>query len=385
MSSLFQTYSRWPIDIKKAKGTIAEDENGKTYLDFIQGIAVSNLGHCHDAVTEAVKEQLDSVWHVSNLFENDLQEKAAAKLAEHSAGDLVFFCNSGAEANEGAIKLARKATGKTKIVTFHQSFHGRTYAGMAATGQDKIKTGFGPMLQGFHYLPFNDPSSFSTLSKEDDIAAVMLETVQGEGGVNPADPEFIEALQTFCKDKQALLIADEIQTGIGRTGKAFGYEHFGISPDIITAAKGLGNGFPVGAVIGKQKLGDAFTPGTHGTTFGGNKLAMAAVKATLDIVFQPDFLQAAADKGSFLKAQLNRELTGPFVKEIRGKGLLIGIECAGPVSGIIGDLQERGLLVLPAGPNVIRLLPPLTVSEEEMLSAVSMLKAAIEAHSAVKR
>lgn len=256
---------------------------------------------------------------------------------------------------------------------------------MAATGQDKIKTGFGPMLQGFHYLPFNDPSAFSTLSKEDDIAAVMLETVQGEGGVNPADPEFIEALQTFCKDKQALLIADEIQTGIGRTGKAFGYEHFGISPDIITAAKGLGNGFPVGAVIGKKKLGDAFTPGTHGTTFGGNKLAMAAVKATLDIVFQPDFLQAAADKGSFLKAQLNRELTGPFVKEIRGKGLLIGIECAGPVSGIIGDLQERGLLVLPAGPNVIRLLPPLTVSEEEMLSAVSMLKAAIEAHSAVKR
>ncbi|XZA52983.1 acetylornithine transaminase [Bacillus amyloliquefaciens] len=385
MSSLFQTYSRWPIDIKKAKGTIAEDENGKTYLDFIQGIAVSNLGHCHDAVTEAVKEQLDSVWHVSNLFENDLQEKAATKLAGHSAGDLVFFCNSGAEANEGAIKLARKATGKTKIVTFHQSFHGRTYAGMAATGQDKIKTGFGPMLQGFHYLPFNDPSAFSTLSKEDDIAAVMLETVQGEGGVNPADPEFIEALQTFCKDKQALLIADEIQTGIGRTGKAFGYEHFGISPDIITAAKGLGNGFPVGAVIGKKKLGDAFTPGTHGTTFGGNKLAMAAVKATLDIVFQPDFLQAAADKGSFLKAQLNRELTGPFVKEIRGKGLLIGIECAGPVSGIIGDLQERGLLVLPAGPNVIRLLPPLTVSEEEMLSAVSMLKAAIEAHSAVKR
>ncbi|KAF6538559.1 acetylornithine transaminase [Bacillus velezensis] len=385
MSSLFQTYSRWPIDIKKAKGTIAEDENGKTYLDFIQGIAVSNLGHCHDEVTEAVKEQLDSVWHVSNLFENDLQEKAAAKLAELSAGDLVFFCNSGAEANEGAIKLARKATGKTKIVTFHQSFHGRTYAGMAATGQDKIKTGFGPMLQGFHYLPFNDPSAFSTLSKEDDIAAVMLETVQGEGGVNPADPEFIEALQTFCKDKQALLIADEIQTGIGRTGKAFGYEHFGISPDIITAAKGLGNGFPVGAVIGKKKLGDAFTPGTHGTTFGGNKLAMAAVKATLDIVFQPDFLQEAADKGSFLKAQLNRELTGPFVKEIRGKGLLIGIECAGPVSGIIGDLQERGLLVLPAGPNVIRLLPPLTVSEEEMLSAVSMLKAAIEAHSAVKR
>ncbi|MDJ1631969.1 aminotransferase class III-fold pyridoxal phosphate-dependent enzyme [Bacillus velezensis] len=173
---------------------------------------------------------------------------------------------------------------------------------MAATGQDKIKTGFGPMLQGFHYLPFNDPSAFSTLSKEDDIAAVMLETVQGEGGVNPADPEFIEALQTFCKDKQAPLIADEIQTGIGRTGKAFGYEHFGISPDIITACERAWKRFSRRSRDRQKKLGDAFTPGTHGTTFGGNKLAMALVKATLDIVFQPDFLQAAADKGSFLKA-----------------------------------------------------------------------------------
>ncbi|MBT2573845.1 acetylornithine transaminase [Bacillus sp. ISL-51] len=385
MSSLFQTYSRWPIDIKKAKGTIAEDQNGKTYLDFIQGIAVSNLGHCHDAVTEAVKEQLGSVWHVSNLFDNSLQEKAAAKLAEHSAGDLVFFCNSGAEANEGAIKLARKATGKTKIVTFNQSFHGRTYAGMAATGQDKIKTGFGPMLEGFHYLPFNDPSAFSTLAQEEDIAAVMLETVQGEGGVHPADPEFIAAVQIFCNQKKALLIIDEIQTGIGRTGKAFGYEHFSLSPDIITVAKGLGNGFPVGAVIGKKKLGEAFTPGSHGTTFGGNKLAMAAVNATLQTVFQPDFLQEAADKGRFLQAQLKSELTGPFIKQIRGKGLLVGIECAGPVSGIIGDLQERGLLVLPAGPNVIRLLPPLTVSKEDITTAVSKLKEAIEAHSAVNQ
>lgn len=174
MSSLFQTYGRWDIDIKKAKGTYVEDQNGKTYLDFIQGIAVSNLGHCHEAVTEAVKKQLDSVWHVSNLFQNSLQEQAAQKLAAHSAGDLVFFCNSGAEANEGAIKLARKATGKTKIITFLQSFHGRTYAGMAATGQDKIKTGFGPMLGGFHYLPYNDPSAFKALGEEGDIAAVML-------------------------------------------------------------------------------------------------------------------------------------------------------------------------------------------------------------------
>ncbi|GED02193.1 acetylornithine transaminase [Bacillus atrophaeus] len=385
MSSLFQTYSRWDIDIKKAKGTMAEDQNGKTYLDFIQGIAVSNLGHCHEAVTEAVKQQLDSVWHVSNLFQNALQEEAADQLAAHSAGDLVFFCNSGAEANEGAIKLARKATGKTKIVTFLQSFHGRTYAGMAATGQDKIKTGFGPMLEGFHYLPYNDPSAFETLKDEEGIAAVMLETIQGEGGVNPANADFLEAVQTFCSDKQALLIIDEIQTGIGRTGKGFAYEHFGLSPDIITVAKGLGNGFPVGAVIGKRTLADAFTPGSHGTTFGGNMLAMAAVNATLQIVFQPEFLQEAAEKGEYLLALLQAELNGPFVKQIRGKGLMVGIECDGPVSHIISELQTLGLLVLPAGPNVIRLLPPLTVSKDELSSAVGKLKQAIAQHTAVNR
>ncbi|ARV44733.1 acetylornithine transaminase [Bacillus subtilis] len=385
MSSLFQTYGRWDIDIKKAKGTYVEDQNGKTYLDFIQGIAVSNLGHCHEAVTEAVKKQLDSVWHVSNLFRNSLQEQAAQKLAAHSAGDLVFFCNSGAEANEGAIKLARKATGKTKIITFLQSFHGRTYAGMAATGQDKIKTGFGPMLEGFHYLPYNDPSAFEALREEDGIAAVMLETVQGEGGVNPASVEFLTAVQSFCKEKKALLIVDEIQTGIGRTGKGFAYEHFGLSPDIITAAKGLGNGFPVGAVIGKKQLGEAFTPGSHGTTFGGNMLAMAAVNATLQIVFQPDFLQEAADKGTFLKEQLEAELKSPFVKQIRGKGLMLGIECDGPVADIITELQTLGLLVLPAGPNVIRLLPPLTVTKDEIAEAVSKLKQAITHHSAVNK
>lgn len=336
-------------------------------------------------MTEAVKKQLDSVWHVSNLFQNSLQEQAAQKLAAHSAGDLVFFCNSGAEANEGAIKLARKATGKTKIITFLQSFHGRTYAGMAATGQDKIKTGFGPMLGGFHYLPYNDPSAFKALGEEGDIAAVMLETVQGEGGVNPASAEFLSAVQSFCKEKQALLIIDEIQTGIGRTGKGFAYEHFGLSPDIITVAKGLGNGFPVGAVIGKKQLGEAFTLGSHGTTFGGNMLAMAAVNATLQIVFQPDFLQEAADKGAFLKEQLEAELKSPFVKQIRGKGLMLGIECDGPVADIIAELQTLGLLVLPAGPNVIRLLPPLTVTKDEIAEAVSKLKQAIAHHSAVNQ
>ncbi|MGN9866061.1 acetylornithine transaminase [Bacillus swezeyi] len=385
MSHLFQTYSRWNVNIKKAKGTIAEDENGKTYLDFVQGIAVCNLGHCPDAVADAIKKQLDDVWHVSNLFKNDLQEKVAEQLTNHSAGDLVFFCNSGAEANEAAVKLARKYTQKTKIITFKQSFHGRTYAGMAATGQEKIKHGFGPMLTGFHYLSYNEPEAFQTLSGQDDIAAVMLETIQGEGGVIPADREFLQEVQAFCREKQALLIVDEVQTGIGRTGKAFGYEHGGLSPDIITVAKGLGSGFPVGAVIGKEELSEAFSPGSHGTTFGGNMLAMAAANATLKIIFEKSFLEEVSAKGEFLQKELKEKLQFPCVKEIRGKGLIAGIECEEPVQPLIEDLQKEGLLVLPAGLNVIRLLPPLSVAKNEISEAVEKLNRVFTHHSSVKQ
>ncbi|MEC1261561.1 acetylornithine transaminase [Bacillus swezeyi] len=385
MSHLFQTYSRWNINIKKAKGTIAEDENGKTYLDFVQGIAVCNLGHCPDAVADAIKKQLDDVWHVSNLFKNDLQEKVAEQLTNHSTGDLVFFCNSGAEANEAAVKLARKYTQKTKIITFKQSFHGRTYAGMAATGQEKIKHGFGPMLTGFHYLPYNEPEAFQTLSGQDDIAAVMLETIQGEGGVIPADREFLQEVQAFCREKQALLIVDEVQTGIGRTGKAFGYEHGGLSPDIITVAKGLGSGFPVGAVIGKKELSEAFSPGSHGTTFGGNMLAMAAANATLNIIFEKSFLEEVSAKGEFLQKELKEKLQFPCIKEIRGKGLIAGIECEAPVQPLIEDLQKDGLLVLPAGLNVIRLLPPLSVAKNEISEAVEKLNRVFAHHSSVKQ
>ncbi|WP_353856145.1 acetylornithine transaminase [Bacillus sp. Bos-x628] len=372
MSHLFQTYSRWNIEIKEAAGSWAIDTSGKKYLDFIQGIAVTNLGHNHPNVNQAIKKQLDQVWHVSNLFENGLQEKAAEKLVANSSGDLVFFCNSGAEANEGAIKLARKATGKTNIVTFLHSFHGRTYAGMAATGQDKIKTGFGPMLEGFHYLPYNDLEAISTC-KVNDIAAVMLEVVQGEGGVNPAKAEFLQAVQAFCQKHQALLIIDEIQTGIGRTGEAFAYEHANLDPDIISVAKGLGNGFPVGAIIGKKALGEAFSPGSHGTTFGGNMLAMAAVNATLDLVFNNEFLSEVKEKGAYLLSKLQAVKQLNIVKEVRGKGLMAGIECYQPVGEYITALRKQGLLVLPAGPNVIRLLPPLNVETIEMDQAIEAI------------
>ncbi|MEH6971307.1 acetylornithine transaminase [Bacillus sp. JJ675] len=383
MSHLFQTYSRWNIHIKKAKGTLAVDESGKTYLDFVQGIAVCNLGHCPDQVTAAVKKQLDNLWHVSNLFQNGLQEKVAEKLAANSTGDLVFFCNSGAEANEAAIKLARKHTQKTKIITFQHSFHGRTFAGMAATGQEKIKQGFGPMLSGFYYLPYNAPDALKTMEDEEGIAAVMLETVQGEGGVIPGSSEFLQEVQAFCRKKQALLIVDEVQTGIGRTGKAFGYEHEGLTADIITVAKGLGSGFPAGAVIGKKELSSAFSPGSHGSTFGGNMLAMAAANATLDIIFEKSFLDEVSEKGEYLQKELESLLQFPLVKEIRGKGLIAGIELKDPVQPLIEDLQKEGLLVLPAGPNVIRLLPPLTVTVQEITEAVQKLNNVLARHTAV--
>ncbi|MEC2077518.1 acetylornithine transaminase [Metabacillus fastidiosus] len=374
MSHLFPTYARWDFTVKEAKGAWLIDENDDKYLDFISGIAVCNLGHVDEDVKNAVEEQLQKVWHTSNLFKIPLQEEVAKRLVENSDGDAVFFCNSGAEANEAAIKLARKHTGKSKIVTFKQSFHGRTFATMSATGQEKIQIGFGPLLQTFEYLPYNDTAALEQLEGEE-VAAIMLEVVQGEGGVNPANEEFLQKVAEMCGKLNALLIIDEVQTGIGRTGKPFGYQHYGISPDIITSAKGLGSGIPVGAMIGKKELIESFQPGSHGSTFGGNFIAMASANATLKKIMDPSFLQAVEEKGSALVQKLEDALYGhELVKAIRGKGLLIGIECSEQVTDLITAARENKLLVLPAGPNVIRLLPPLNVTEEEMDTAVTILK-----------
>jgi acetylornithine/N-succinyldiaminopimelate aminotransferase len=366
MSYLFPTYAKWDVAIEKAEGSYAYDANGKKYLDFISGIAVCNLGHCPKQVADAITEQLQKVWHTSNLFHIPLQEEVAKQLVEHSSGDAVFFANSGAEANEAAIKLARKHTGKHKIITFYQSFHGRTFATMTATAQEKVHKGFGPLIPTFEYLPYNDAAAVKNIHDED-IAAFMLEVVQGEGGVIPATKEFLQAVEEKCREIGALFIVDEVQTGIGRTGKAFGYQHYGISPDIITVAKGLGSGFPVGAMIGKQELIESFSPGTHGSTFGGNYLAMAAAKATLETVFQPSFLQSVQEKGQRLFEGLSEHLRDvPTVKKVRGKGLLLGIELDIEVNKVLASLREEGLLALSAGSNVLRLLPPLTVSNEEI-------------------
>lgn len=378
MSYLFPTYARWEVEPKFAKGTYLTDKNGKKYLDFTSGIGVLNLGHQPQAVKEAVQKQMDRFWHVSNLFTIAEQEEAAKMLAEAAGLGAVFFANSGAEANEGAIKLARKATKRTKIITFKQSFHGRTYATMSATGQDKIKQGFGPMLEGFVYVPFNDLQS---LEKEldEETAAVMLEVVQGEGGVYPGSREFLQGTEKLCRKNGSLLIIDEVQTGIGRTGKPFAFQHFDLDPDIVTSAKGLGSGFPIGAVIGKEYLKEYFGPGSHGSTFGGNPLAVAAATATMKIIFSEPFLQEVRKKGEFFHGQLERSLKGiEIVKDIRGLGMMLGIELDAPISKILKQLRTKGLLALSAGNNVLRLLPPLTATKEELQKGVEIISAVLK-------
>jgi acetylornithine/N-succinyldiaminopimelate aminotransferase len=373
VSSLFPTYSRLPLELVSGNGTIVKDHNGKSYLDFISGIAVCNLGHAPEEVKKAIETQLQSIWHVSNLFTISNQEKAAELLVANSSADAVFFCNSGAEANEAAIKLARKHTGKSKIISFEQSFHGRTFATMSATGQEKIHGGFGPLLPSFDYLPYNDVEAVEGIGGED-IAAIIVEVIQGEGGVNPGTQSFLQAVEQKCKQLGALLIVDEVQTGIGRTGLPFAYQHYSISPDIITTAKGLGSGFPVGAMLGKADLISSFSAGVHGSTFGGNPLAMAAAQATLETIFQEEFLQEVKQKAEAFLGNIKEKLkTVPSVKEVRGKGFLIGIEVDTEVKHILDQLREEGLLALSAGPNVIRLLPPLTVTEEELQKASEKL------------
>ncbi|MFC0557716.1 acetylornithine transaminase [Halalkalibacter alkalisediminis] len=373
MSALFPTYARWNIKPEKGIGSTLIDESGKEFLDFISGIAVCNLGHCHPKVTEAVKNQLDQLWHVSNLFQIKGQEKVAQLLVDHSVGDYVFFCNSGAEANEAAIKLARKSTGKHHIVSMKNSFHGRTLGSMAATGQDKIHQGFGPLLTEFTYIEMNNVNSLKEAVTED-TAAIMVEVIQGEGGIRLMTEDFAQALNVICEQYGCLLIIDEVQTGIGRTGTAFAYEQVGLDPDIITLAKGLGNGFPVGALIGKEVLKEAFNPGSHGSTFGGNPLAMAAAEAVLNEVFTESLLQSVQTKGQWFKAELENSLHSlPVVEEVRGKGLMMGIACNIEVAPIIEACREKGLLVLPAGPKVLRLLPPLVVTDQELKKATEIL------------
>ena len=372
MTYLFENYKRAPIEFVKAEGSYLIDSEEKTYLDFSSGIGVTNLGF-HPQIQQALIQQAGRIWHSPNLYLSSLQEQVAQELAG-SYDYLAFFCNSGAEANEAAIKLARKATGKQGIITFQQSFHGRTFGAMAATGQDKIKKGFGDGVPHFSYAVYNDLAGVEDLVNQD-TAAVMLELVQGESGVRPAEVAFVKNLADFCQQEGILLIVDEVQTGMGRTGQLYSFEHYEIIPDIVTLAKGLANGLPAGALLGKSSLAPAFGPGSHGSTFGGNKLAMAAALETLHIMKETGFLEEVRSKSAILMEQLQLAFQDhPKISAVRGLGMMIGIETSASLSRIVEAARQKGLIILTAGENVIRLLPPLTISREEIQQGIAILK-----------
>ncbi|WP_405080861.1 acetylornithine transaminase [Paenibacillus chitinolyticus] len=378
-SSLFPTYARFPITLVKGEGSRLWDDQGKEYIDLMAGLAVTNLGHAPEAVKEKLVAQLDQLWHVSNLFHIPNQEKLAKLLTDNSCADAVFFCSTGAEANEAAIKLARRYSQKVlgenryEIITFHQSFHGRTLATLTATGQEKVQEGFHPLPEGFVYADYNDLASVEKLISER-TCAVMLEMVQAEGGVIPADPAFVKALAELCKERGLLLIVDEIQTGMGRTGKLFAYEHYGIEPDIFTLAKGLGSGFPIGAMLGNAKVAPAFSAGSHGSTFGGTPIATAAAIATVEYMLSEKIPQRAAELGEWTVKTLREKLAGnPIVEEVRGEGLLIGIVCKHPAAELIAEIHEAGVLVVSAGPQVVRLLPSLVIPKEDLQKGLDVV------------
>lgn len=374
MSYLFPNYQRKELELIKGSKNVLTDQAGNNYLDFTSGIGVMNLGYNDPELNQVLLKQSTLLWHTPNLYENQLQEQVAEKLANEKEY-ISYFCNSGAEANEAAIKLARKATGKSKIITFTNSFHGRTYGAMSATGQNSIHQGFAPLVPDFIYLPFNELEPLKAEINQQ-TAAVMLELIQGEGGVVPADEEWIQAVQSLCHEFGALLIIDEIQTGIGRTGTFYAYEGYQIEPDIFTLAKGLGNGIPVGAMLGKKTLAKAFGPGSHGSTFGGNKLAMCVASRVVERINQTEFLLEVQKKGQLLAAGLTQIAEkNKVIKAIRGKGLMLGIEFSdtNTLNQVMDLLEAEGLLTLKAGQNVLRLLPPLTIEVEEIKQALAII------------
>lgn len=369
-SFVMDTYKRVPLQIVKGKGSFVWDQEGKRYLDFTSGIATNNLGHVPETVKHALTAQLEELWHCSNLYTIQPQEQLAEILVKNSCFDKVFFCNSGAEANEAALKLARIYANQnslsSEVITFRQSFHGRTLMTLTASGQEKIQKGFEPLVQGFRYLPFNGFASIEEIA-EIKPCAVLLELVQGEGGVIPADKMWVDQLVAVCKANNILILVDEVQTGIGRTGSLFAYEQYGFEPDIISLAKGLGSGFPIGAILAKKEIAKYFSPGTHGSTFGGNPLAATAGLATVKELTETDILKSSKDNMAFLwgKLLLLKDLY-PFIKDVRGVGYLIGVEFDRDATSIIDKARDKGLLILSAGPKVVRILPPLTASKEEI-------------------
>ncbi len=369
---IFMTYRRSPITLVKGDGCRVWDEDGKEYIDFVGGIAVCNLGHSSPLVSKAVYEQSKKLVHVSNLFYTQPQTELAQVLIENSFGARVFFCNSGAEANEAAIKLARRYSREKfgperhVIITMDNSFHGRTMATLSATGQEKIKKGFDPLLQGFRYVPFNDLKNLRS-AIDGSVCAVLLEPIQGEGGVVLPDPDYLKGVREICREHAILLILDEVQVGMGRTGRLFAHEHFGITPDIMTLAKALGNGLPIGAMLATEELADAFGPGSHASTFGGTPLITAGALAVVKSLLNDGWIENAREMGVYFKTKLTT-LQGKYgiIRDVRGLGLLLGLEMDRDVAGIANVCMERGFLINCVQERVLRFAPPLIIGREEI-------------------
>lgn len=397
-ASVMTTYGRYPLAIERGAGCRLWDTQGREYLDFVAGIATCALGHAHPAMVETVTRQIQTLHHVSNLYYIPVQGELAQWLIDHSCADRVFFCNSGAEANEGAIKLARKyahtvqGIEKPIILTAHASFHGRTLATITATGQPKYQKNFDPLMPGFHYVPYNNIEAIKTAITELDegdrsVSAILLEALQGEGGVRPGDVKYFQELRQICDQNSILLIMDEVQVGMGRTGKYWGYENLGIEPDIFTSAKGLGGGIPIGATMCKKHC-DVFQPGDHASTFGGNPFACAVALTVGQTLERENLLQNVQERGEQLRAGL-RAIAAKYpdqIAEVRGWGLINGVELKADIpltsAEVVNQTTAEGLLLVPAGPKVIRFVPPLIVTAQEVDTALSALDRAMAAVTA---
>jgi acetylornithine/N-succinyldiaminopimelate aminotransferase len=378
---LMGTYSRQPLSIVRGRGSKVYDMEGREYLDFVGGIAVNILGHGHPDLVQAIQRQAAQLIHTSNLYYTEPQVKLAKMLVDHSFADRVFFCNSGAEANEAAIKLARRyghekhGAGRFEIITMKNSFHGRTMATITATGQEKVQKGFEPLLPGFVYAPLNDVNAIANMVT-DKTAAIMLEPIQGEGGVHVADREYLKHVRQLCTERDMLLIFDEVQTGMGRTGTLFAYEQLGVEPDIMTLAKGLGGGMPIGACLARESVAAVFVPGTHASTFGGNPLACAAALAVCRVLLEGRVLEQAKRMGEYLaKGLADCKDRHRIVRDVRGLGLLQGIEVDTDARAIVADCLARGVLINATSDHILRFVPPLIITQREIDKLLDTLTA----------
>ena len=379
-SHLLPTYARANLAFERGEGVWLVATNGERYLDFTSGVAVNALGHAHPQMIAALTAQAQKVWHVSNLYQVPEAERVAQRLCDASFADVIFFCNSGAEAMECTIKMARKyhaangAPERYRIITFEGAFHGRTLATLAAGGQKKYLEGFGPVVEGFDQVPFADLEA-TKAAITPATAGILIEPIMGEGGVRVVEPSFLRALRELCDQRGLLLLLDEVQTGMGRTGELFAHQRVGVEPDIMGLAKALGGGFPVGACLAKREAAKGMTVGTHGSTFGGNPLAMSAANAVLDVMLEPGFLERVQRTGLYFKQRLAeiKDRYPAIISEIRGEGLLVGVRAVVPAAELVDALRAEKVIAVAAGDNVVRLLPPLIISEAEIAEGVERL------------